>query len=183
MLSCEYCKIFKISWFEEHLRTAAFIRCYFYTINLKQSRFCTTYSFKKILVLERKYKNNLKNHESQMLSDIGEWGVTSVRKLDCAMTRHAELKNILLTRNLPIDSDVSQWSHPFMMPLQCLWTKSNNRTRGQFECHVAWFCFCFDFVRSYTRCGCCCIFCWRGLGCSFKIGRPRSTGCKNFWRW
>ena len=36
------------------LRTAAFIRCYFDTINLKQSVFCRTNSF-KILVSERKY--------------------------------------------------------------------------------------------------------------------------------
>ena len=33
-------------------------------INLKQSGFCRTYSF-KILVSEQKYKNNLKNFESQ----------------------------------------------------------------------------------------------------------------------
>ena len=33
-------------------------------INRKQYGFCTNYSF-KILVSERKYKSNLKNHESQ----------------------------------------------------------------------------------------------------------------------
>ena len=27
--------------------------------------------------------------------------------------------------------------------------KSNNRKRGQLECDVTWFCFCFDFVRSH----------------------------------
>ena len=43
---------------------AASIRCYFDTINLEQSGFCTTFSF-KILVSERKYKNNLINCESQ----------------------------------------------------------------------------------------------------------------------
>ena len=42
-----------------------------------------------------------------------------------------------------------------MIPLHCLWAKSNNRTRGQFECDVAWFCFCFDFVRSHAWCGSC----------------------------
>ena len=41
--------------------------------------------------------------------------------------------------------------------------KSNNRTRGQFECDMTWFYFCFDFVRSHARCGCCSIVCWRGL--------------------
>ena len=61
----------------------------------------------------------------------------------CAMTRHqAEPNiNILLTRNLPFDSDFRQWSHPSMIPLHCLWAKSNNRTRGQFECDATWFWF------------------------------------------
>ena len=62
MFSCEYCRIFKITCFEERLSTAASIRCYFDTINLKQSGFCTIYSF-KILVSERTYKNNLRNCE------------------------------------------------------------------------------------------------------------------------
>ena len=70
--------------------------------------------------------------------------------------------NVLLTRNFPFDSDVRQWSHPFMIPLYCLWAKWNNRTRSQFECDVAWFCFYFDFVRSHAQCGCCSIVCWRG---------------------
>ena len=61
--SCEYCRIFKVTCFEGYLRMATFIRCYFDTMNLKQFGFCITYSF-KILVSERKYKNNLKNHES-----------------------------------------------------------------------------------------------------------------------
>ena len=62
MLSCEYCGIFKITCFEENLIMAASIRRYFDTINLMQSGFCTTYSF-KILISERKYKN-----KSQKLS-------------------------------------------------------------------------------------------------------------------
>ena len=41
----------------------------------------------------------------------------------------------------------SECIHPSMIPLHCLWPKSNSRTRGQFECDVTWFCFCFDFVR------------------------------------
>ena len=47
-----------------HLQTAAFIRWYFNTVSLKQSGFCATCSF-KILVSERKCKNNLKNRKSQ----------------------------------------------------------------------------------------------------------------------
>ena len=66
----------------------------------------------------------------------------------CAMTRHyAESKiNILLTRNLPTDSCVRRWSHLLMIPLHCLWVKSNNRKHGQFECDDTWiwmFWFCW----------------------------------------
>ena len=50
-----------------------------------------------------------------------------------------------------------------MIPLQCLWAKSNNRLHGQFECDVTWFCFYFDFVRSHVRCDCCSIVGWKGL--------------------
>ena len=68
VLSCEYCRIFnrifKITCCEEHLRTAASIRWFFDNIYLRQSGFCTTYSF-KILISERKCKNNLKNCESK----------------------------------------------------------------------------------------------------------------------
>ena len=49
-----------------------------------------------------------------------------------------------------------------MIPLYCLLAKSNNRTRGQFDSDVTWFCFCLDFVRSHARCGCCSIVCSRG---------------------
>ena len=61
MFSFEYCGIFKITCFGEHLRTAASIKRYFDRMNLKQSGFYTTYSL-KILVSERKYKNNLKKN-------------------------------------------------------------------------------------------------------------------------
>ena len=58
--------MFKITSFEEHLQIDGdgSIRCHFDTINLNQSDFCTTYSF-KILVSEGKNKNNLKNRESK----------------------------------------------------------------------------------------------------------------------
>ena len=64
MFSCEYCGSFKMSRFETRLRTAASTRCYFDTINLKESGFCTAFS-SKILLSERKYKNNLKYGKSQ----------------------------------------------------------------------------------------------------------------------
>ena len=63
MFSSEYCRIFKINCFEEHLLTVACIRCFFDTINLKQSGICTTYSFK--IVSKWVYKNDLKNCKSQ----------------------------------------------------------------------------------------------------------------------
>ena len=53
--SYECCRIFKITRSEEHLRTAASIRCYFDTMNLQWSGFCTTHSF-NILVSEGKIK-------------------------------------------------------------------------------------------------------------------------------
>ena len=58
--------MFKITSFEEHLQIDGdgSIRCHFDTINLNQSDFGITYSF-KILVSEGKNKNNLKNRESQ----------------------------------------------------------------------------------------------------------------------
>ena len=58
--------MFKITSFEEHLQTDGdgSIRCHFDTINLNQSGFGITYSF-KILVSEGKNKNNLKNRKSQ----------------------------------------------------------------------------------------------------------------------
>ena len=59
LFSCECKEIFKNICFEEHMRTASSIRCYFDTINLKQSGFCATCSI-KVLVSEWIYKNNLK---------------------------------------------------------------------------------------------------------------------------
>ena len=77
----------------------------------------------------------------------------------CAMTKPKH--HILLTRNLPFDSNVRQWSQPLMIPLHCLWAKSNNKPHGQFKCDVTWFRFCLDFVRSHIQCGCCSIVCLR----------------------
>ena len=67
----------------------------------------------------------------------------------------------------------SECIHPSMIPLHCLWPKSNSRTRGQFECDVTWFCFCFDFVHSHARCGCCSIICLR-----FQIVQIKQFDCK-----
>ena len=104
-----------------------------------------------------------------MLLDVGDGGLANVLDVQslffikenwiCAMTRHhAEPNiNIPLTRNPSFDYDVRQWSHPFMKPLHFLWVKWNNKMRGQFECDVASFCFCFDFVPSHARCNCCSI--------------------------
>ena len=62
------------------------------------------------------------------------------------MTRHhAEPNiNVLLTRNLPFDSDFRQWRHPLMISLDAY-----NRTHGQFKCDVTWFRFCFEFVHTH----------------------------------
>ena len=76
------------------------------------------------------------------------------------MTRHYA-NNILLARNLHFD--IRQWSHPSMIPLHCLWTKSNNRTSGQVEYIVTlFFClFLFNFVHLHARCDCCSVVCLR----------------------
>ena len=102
--------------------------------------------------------------KNEMLSDVGGWGgeLASVLEVQylffllkkigfCAITWHHAEPNIsiLLSRNLPFDSDVTQWRHLLIIPLHCLWAKSNNRTRGQFECDVTWFLFLFWF-RSLT---------------------------------
>ena len=58
MFSCEYCGIFTITYFKEHLQTTASLGGYFDTTNLKQSGFCTVSSL-RILVSEQKYENNL----------------------------------------------------------------------------------------------------------------------------
>ena len=81
----------------------------------------------------------------------------------CTMTRHHADPNIniLLTRNHSFDSDVRQWSQLLMIPSHCFWAKSNNRPHGQFKCDATWFCFCFVFVRSQVRRGCCSIVCLR----------------------
>ena len=92
----------------------------------------------------------------------------------CAMTRHhVEPNNILLTRELPFDSDVRQWSHRLMILIHCLWAKSNNRARGQFKCYLAWFCFCFDFVYSYARDGC-----WSIVYLLFQVAQIKQVNCK-----
>ena len=92
-----------------------------------------------------------------------------------AMTwRYAEPNiNILLTRNLPFNSDLRQWSHPLMIPLYCLWDESNNRAHGQFECDVTRFCFYFDFICLHTRFICCSI-----VGLRFHVAQIKHADCK-----
>ena len=91
------------------------------------------------------------------------------------MTRH-HANNILLARNLPFDSDVRQRSYTLMIPLRCLWVKSNNRTRGQFEYEVTFFFFflrLFDFVHSHARGSCYFIVCVR-----FQVMQIKQDDCK-----
>ena len=107
-----------------------------------------------------------------MLSDVGGWRVSECSRRPififfikenwiCAITRHHS-DNILLARNLPFDADVRQLNHPLMIILHCLWAKSNDRTRRQFEYDVTlFFLFFFDFVHSHARGGCCSIVCLR----------------------
>ena len=81
---------------------------------------------------------------------------------------HAEPNITLLTRNLIFDSDVRQLNHPLIIPLHCLWTKSNNRTRGQFECGLTWF--YFGFI---LRCSCYSI-----VSLLFQVEQIKQVDCK-----
>ena len=107
------------------------------------------------------------------------WGLTSVLAVQSLLKKigFAPWPDIILSqtlyseiRNL-LDSDVRQCSHSLIISLHYLQAKSNNRTCDQFECDVNWFCFCFDFVRSLARCGCCSIVYWRVCGCVGAGGR------------
>ena len=125
-----------------------------------------------------------------MLSNLGEWGFSEYS--GCPIFIYlffffiflqdlchdqascwAKFINIILTRNFPFDSDIRQRSHPLMIPLDCLWAKSNNRRCGQFECNVTWFHFCFDFICSYVQCGCFSIVCLR-----FQVVQIKQGDCK-----
>ena len=59
------------------------------------------------------------------------------------------------------------------LTLKCLWAKSNNRTRGQFDCAVTWFCFYFDFIHSHEWCSCCSVVCLR-----FQVVQIKQVDCK-----
>ena len=99
-----------------------------------------------------------------MLSDVGSGVLASIEEhWICSMNRyHAESSiNILLTRNLLFDSDIRRWRHPLMIPLHYLLANLNNRMRGQFECDVTCFHFCFEILGSHALCRCCSIVCLR----------------------
>ena len=92
--------------------------------------------------------------------------------------------NFQKTRNLPIDSSVRQWINPLMIPLHCFGAKSNNRTHGQFEFDVTWFCFWFDFVCSHAWCVCCSIVCWREFQLKLDVqsqGGGKSLDVDGLW--
>ena len=96
---------------------------------------------------------------------------------------------IMLSQNMNIlwqeiffNSDVRQWSHPLMIPLHCLWAKSSNRTSGQFECDVTFFCFAFFFLIFFIYmhgavvvhdASCCSIVCLR-----FEVMQIQQVDCK-----
>ena len=129
-----------------------------------------------------------------MFSDVGGGGLASVLGVQslsfftkenwiCAITRHhaGPNINILLTRNLPFESDFRQWSHPLVIPLHCLRAKSNKRRRDQFECDVT---FCLNFVHSHARYRSCSIVCLR-----FQVVQIEQVDCKmstknvNYYKW
>ena len=60
MFSCEYCGTFKITCFEEYLRTTASMGCYLNLINLEQSDFGATYLIKSLF----------QNENTEIISNI-----------------------------------------------------------------------------------------------------------------
>ena len=70
------------------------------------------------------------------------------------MTRY-HVNNILLTRDLHFVfvSDSRQWSHPLMIPMHCLWAKSNLSLRSQFKCAAYSIWMWSDFVAVRLKLG------------------------------
>ena len=90
------------------------------------------------------------------------------------MTRHNAEPN---TDTIDKKSSLWHWRQTvkpsFNDTIACLWDKSDNRTRGQFEYDVTCFCFCFDFIRSHAQCGCYSIVCLR-----FQVVQIKQVDCK-----
>ena len=85
----EYCGIFKITCFEEHLQTAASISCYFDTINLKQS------GFLEPILLKFLFKNeNIDNYEIPWFYQ--EFKSENLQFLDLYSAHAARILDLLL---------------------------------------------------------------------------------------
>ena len=77
-----------------------------------------------------------------MLSDIGDWGL---QKIGFASWYHDEPNlNILLTRNLPFDTDVRQWSFPLV--IHCIVCVLDRTTEPQVNLNVTWLGFVFVLI-------------------------------------
>ena len=80
----------------------------------------------------------------------------------CVILRQGQTLLVPCERNITSDTLKGLTTQAtLIIPLHCLWAKSNNKAGGKFECDVIWFCFCFDFVSSHARFGCCSIVCLR----------------------
>ena len=119
-----------------------------------------------------------------MLSDVegGAEGVTSVLDVQSLFflikkIGFAPWPNIMLSQTIFYWKEIFLFTltsgNPLLIPLHCLWAKPNNRTRGQFECDMTLFRFCFDFVRSLVRYGCFFIVCLR-----FQVVQIKQVDCK-----
>ena len=116
--------------------------------------------------------------KNEILSDIERWEVSewSGRSIFiCSMTRH-KANNILLARNLPFDSDARKWSHPLIISLHCLWTKSKNECSVWMWRDLIYFCSCcfcsFSFLHN-AWCSCCSIVCLH-----FQVMHIKQVHCK-----
>ena len=107
------------------------------------------------------------------------------------MTRHRAESNInvLLTRNVPFDTSVRQWSQAssfIMIPLYCLLAKLKNQNVWSIwmwrdvVLFLFWFCSFTCTVRLLFHSLLARVVEGEGGGSWFKIGRPRSRGWRKF---
>ena len=145
------------------------------------TRFAKSLNYKKTMVYLGKltvsfmYKEWIRGDTHMKCQGLGVGNYSGRLNSPYDQTRHHTEPNvnILLARNIFFDPDVRQWSHPSMIPMHCLWAKANNRTCGQFECDMTWFCFCFDFVHSQIQCVCCSMVCLL-----FQVLQIKQVNCK-----
>ena len=91
-----------------------------------------------------------------MLSDVGGWGVSECSGRPVFIL-FIKKEGLVPWPDIMLSQTLIKWSHPLMIPLHCLWAKSNNKPRVILNVTWLGFYFCFDFFRLHARCRCCSI--------------------------